>query len=247
MDIKLIRNATMKINFSEKVILTDPMLGKKHSVQSFAGIEENPTVELKEEVSSILNGVDFILASHFHPDHFDEEALKVIDKETAIYCQPGDENHYLEAGFKNVFPVETEVEIDGIKIRRTSGKHGKGEILKMLGEVSGFILEAKNEPTTYWIGDSILCEEVREVLKSNKLDVIVTHSGRAVIPGYDAILMDDKETIEIAKMLPEAKVVAIHMDSLDHCPITRKVLGESVKKEEIKNILIPADGETIKL
>ena len=44
--IQLIRNATMRIDYDDKMILTDPFLGPKFSVESFAGISENPLVDL---------------------------------------------------------------------------------------------------------------------------------------------------------------------------------------------------------
>ena len=46
MKIQLIRNATMRIDYDDKMILTDPFLGPKFSVEYFAGISENTLVDL---------------------------------------------------------------------------------------------------------------------------------------------------------------------------------------------------------
>jgi len=36
--------------------------------------------------------------------------------------------------------------------------------LKMLGNICGFVIQAENAPTVYWIGDSIWCKEVEEAI-----------------------------------------------------------------------------------
>jgi len=46
MKIQLIRNATMKLTYAGKTILTDPMLSAKNAYDPFAGVARNPTVEL---------------------------------------------------------------------------------------------------------------------------------------------------------------------------------------------------------
>ena len=45
MKIQLIRNATMKITYAGRTILSDPMLAPKGDFKSFAGIARNPTIE----------------------------------------------------------------------------------------------------------------------------------------------------------------------------------------------------------
>jgi hypothetical protein len=40
----------------------------------------------------------------------------------------------------------------------------KWEILAQMGEVSGFVLQAENEPTLYIVGDSIWVEEVENAI-----------------------------------------------------------------------------------
>ena len=249
MKVQLIRNATMKITYGDKLFLTDPMLSKKGLIQSFAGIAPNPTVELSLPVSDIVSHIDAVLVSHNHPDHFDEAAIKELSKSGPVFCQPVDEEAIKNAAFENIIPVQDFYNFEKIKISRTGGKHGKGKILEMMGEVSGFVLQAEGEPTCYWIGDSILCEEVEDAITKFKPQVIITHSGGAKIPGYDAILMDGEQTLSVARLAPEAKVVAIHMESLDHCPVDRKTLRKMADEAEIlsSRLIIPEDGEEILL
>ena len=75
-------------------------------------------------------------------------------------------------------------------------------------------------------------------------DIIITNSGGAMFMGEHQILMNADETIEVARMAPEANVVAVHMEALDHCTVTRSAMALKVKESGV-NVYIPQDGETI--
>ncbi|MEM9809454.1 MAG: MBL fold metallo-hydrolase [Cyanobacteria bacterium P01_D01_bin.56] len=75
------RNVTAKLTYSGQTLLLDPMLSKKGALPSFAGIVANPTIDLPVEVESILEGVDAVLVSHMHVDHFDAAAAEQLAKD----------------------------------------------------------------------------------------------------------------------------------------------------------------------
>jgi len=246
--IQLIRNATMKIEYAGKTILTDPMLSDKDAFMSFVNPAENknPTVNLPFSINDILKGVDAILISHTHLDHLDAKAVEVIDKNIPLYYQSFDSETIAKYGFKNTTVVEKSSDFAGIEIIRTGGKHGRGEAVKQLGEVSGFVLKAENHPTIYWIGDCVLDDEIKANITKYNPDIIITHSGGAKFMGPNLILMDSNETVQISELAPNAKIVAIHMESLDHCFSTRKDLKNLAEQKGIEDrIIIPADGETV--
>lgn len=245
--IQLIRNATMKISYAGQTILTDPMFSVKGAMDPFVGIARNPTVDLPMQVESILKGVDSVIVSHNHPDHLDKAASEAISKGMLVFCQPGDEEKRKEEGFKKVHPVETSLKWKGITLTRTGGKHGSGKILGLMGKVSGFVLQSEGEPTVYWVGDSVWCEEVEKTLEQFKPNIIITHSGGATIPGYEPILMDAAQTIHMVNAAPEAKIVAVHLESLDHCTVTRERLRQMADEAGVaaNRLIIPENGETI--
>ena len=248
MKIQLIRNATMKITYKDRVILTDPMLSPRGAIKSFAGISRNPTVGLPIPVEEILNGVEMVLVSHHHPDHIDDVAYEVLPKTMLVFCQPGDETKLLEKGFANVNPIELSCAWGGATITRTRGRHGRGMIRERMGSVSGFLLQTENEPTVYWIGDSIWCDAVAENIRAFKPDIIITHSGGATIPGFEPIIMDIDQTLEVvAASSKETVVVAIHLEALDHCGVSRRDLRRAADSKHIppSHLMIPDDGEII--
>jgi L-ascorbate metabolism protein UlaG (beta-lactamase superfamily) len=58
--LQLVRNATLLIEYAGKRILVDPMLSPKGAIESWAGIQRNPTVELKMPAEEIVKGVDLV-------------------------------------------------------------------------------------------------------------------------------------------------------------------------------------------
>lgn len=250
MEIQLIRSATMRISYAGKTILTDPMLSPKQVWPNAEGVGVDPTVELPFAIDEILNGVDSVLVSHIHGDHFDDAAKTILPKAKPLFCQPCDSSYMVDAGFEQVLPIETSYLWGNVTITRTGGQHGRGEILKNTGPVSGFVLESCGEPTVYWVGDSVWCEEVEEIIERFTPDIIIAHSGGA-FPEENGgpIIMDEEETLLTAQASTKATVVAIHMEALSFCPARRKKLRKMASDAAMPSsrLMIPEDGETLSL
>ena len=253
MQLQLIRNATMILSYAGQRVLTDPYFAARYSGESFAGKSPNPLVGLPVPPDEIIRGVGLVIVSHLHSDHFDETAQSALPKDLPVLCQPGDEGFIQEVGFKDVRPVGEAVDWNGIRITRTAGHHGLGEVEADMDNVSGWVFCAKGEPTIYWAGDTVLCDEVKHVIRRFKPDVIVTHSSGAVWPitngEQSLIVMDALQTVEVCQIAPDSTVVAIHMESLDHGTVGRSDVRAKAAEAGIplERLRIPADGETIEL
>lgn len=249
--VQLVRNATLVIDYAGKKILVDPMLSPKGAFQSFAGIEKNPTIDLKMPISEITGGVDLVIVTHSHVDHFDAAASNALDKSVHLINQPADKDFFNKEGFTKAAVLDQQMEWNGISIHRVDGEHGSGKVLEMMGKTSGFVLMAKNQPTIYIVGDAIWTENINKNIKKFKPDYIVVNSGGAFIPGFEKtpILMDDEATMALVAQSGKAKVIAVHMDALDHCRTTRTKLSEKAAEMNIgkEKLLIPQDGDVIKL
>jgi hypothetical protein len=59
--------------------------------------------------------------------------------------------------------------------------------------------------------------------------------------------MDADQTIAVCQKATRAKVVAIHLESLDHARVSRTELAALAEASGIRpgQLLIPSDGETI--
>jgi L-ascorbate metabolism protein UlaG (beta-lactamase superfamily) len=249
MDFQLIRNATIKMKYAGKTILVDPMFSPKGNFESFAGISKNPTVDLPVSIDSILEGVDFVIVTHKHIDHFDNLAKEKLKKDIKLFCQPADKEFIKKSKFVNTEVVEWKTTFENVTITRTKGKHGSGEILTQMGEVSGFVLQAEHEPTVYIVGDSIWIEEIENVIATFNPEIIITNSGGAIMPGFEnnPIIMNEEETILLAKYATNSKVIAVHIESLDHCRVTRSSLRQKAIEHGIdqNRLIIPTDGQLV--
>ena len=136
----------------------------------------------------------------------------------------------------------------GITVTRTPGQHGTGpEELADMGQVSGFVLQTPGEPTLYWTGDTILYGPVLQAIERFRPDVVVTHSSGAMWKGNGPIVMDAAQTLAVCQAAPASRVVAIHLDSLDHGEVSREALRAQARAAAIPEgrLLIPEDGECL--
>lgn len=248
MKIQSIRNATMRITYHGHLFVCDPYLADKFSRPSYTGKSPNPLVDLPMPATDVIKDAEFFVLSHLHSDHFDPAAAEILPKDKPVFCQPGDQCALKDKGFTDVTPVDNEAEWNGIHMRRFSGQHGSGPVLLEMGKASGFVITAPGEPTILWVGDSLLTDTVRREIETVKPDLIITHSSGAVWGiTKTLILTDAAQTVDICKLAPQSKVVAVHMEALDHGTVTRASLREAARANGIEDsrLLIPDDGETL--
>lgn len=246
MKLQLFRNATLKLDYAGKTILIDPYLAPKHSLPSYTGRSPNPMVDLPTSIEEILAGVEFVVVSHLHSDHFDSVAKKVVPKDLPLLCQPGDETTILEAGFTDVRPLIDVFDWNGLVFTRREGSHGLGPVVEKMGRVMGFTLAAQGEPSVYWAGDTVFYPPVIKTIEETAPDIIVTHSCGAKWDG-DLIVMDAEQTIATCELAKQSLIVATHMEALDHATVTRAELRRAAEAAGImpKRLSIPQDGETL--
>ena len=88
-------------------------------------------------------------------------------------------------------------------------------------------------------------------IKKHEPDYIIVNAGGALVPNFEStpIIMDEYQVMSVVQETKEGKVIAIHLDAIDHCATTREVLKAMATKNNISNdkLLIPNDGETIEL
>jgi L-ascorbate metabolism protein UlaG (beta-lactamase superfamily) len=248
MKIQLIRNATMRLEYGGQLFLTDPYLSEKLTLPSYRGVSKNPLVDLPIPAGQVIAGAEAVIVSHRHGDHFDRAAKDLLPKDIPLFCPPLDQAATEAEGFLRVTAVEDSILWQGVRITRVPGRHGSGTVLGDMGEISGFVFQAEGEPTLYWAGDTVWYEDVAENIRRFKPDVILPHSCGAVWgPSETLIVMDAEMTVEVCLAAPNASVVAIHMEALDHATVSRQALRDYADLQGIsrERLLIPLDGEEI--
>ncbi|ROP80261.1 L-ascorbate metabolism protein UlaG (beta-lactamase superfamily) [Stenotrophomonas rhizophila] len=256
--IQQIRNATAKITYGDTVLLVDPMLAAKGAYPGFPDTYRselrNPTVELPFDVGQVLKDVDAVLLTHTHLDHWDPAAETLIPRQTPMFVQHEADAALLRGkGFADVRILPAHVTFDGVTISRVAAQHGSAAMFQveplamMLGSVTGFVFQKSGEPTIYLAGDTVWTGDVRDAIKRYAPDVIVLNTGDARVKGFDTgIIMGVEDTSRVHALAPSAKIVAVHMDAVNHMTVSRADLRRYVRENALQDsVLIPEDGETL--
>jgi len=237
MNVTLVRSATVILELRGRRLLVDPMLdpaGARPPIENTANPVDNPTVELPLPVEEIVSGLDGVIVTHRHKDHLDDTAVRVLPRELPVLCQPEDEDALRDLGF-DVRAVETSFDWDGLVVHRVPARHGFGEVADALAPVSGFVLD-----DLYLAGDTVWYEAVEETIERFRPRVAIVNAGGASFLEGGLIVMGVDDVRETVARVPV--VVAVHLEALNHCHLTRAELAAAVPRA-----VIPRDGETVEV
>ena len=253
-----IRNATAKIEMAGSTFLVDPYLAPKGSYAGFEGTinsqKRNPLIDMKEPVEKVLEGVDAVIVTHTHDDHWDEYAQKVLPKTLPIFVQnAGDAQIIRSQGFKDVRVVGKNTEFNKVKLSKTGGQHGTDQmyaipqLAELAGEAMGVVMQADGEKTLYIVGDTIWNEEVDFALNRYKPEVIVMNTGYAQLQGFsDSIIMGKADVAKARQAAPKADIITVHMDAVNHAAVTSDEMRKFVKENQLSKVAVPKEGEVLK-
>jgi len=208
--------------------------GARPPIGNTANQVPNPTVPLPLPAEDVVRGLDAVIVTHRHRDHLDARAEELLPRDVPVFCQPEDEEGLRELGL-DARAVADELEWDGLRIVRTPARHGFGEIAEALAPVSGFVLR-----DLYLAGDTVWYEAVEETIERHRPRIAVVHAAGAEFLEGGLIVMGIDDVREVVARMPV--VVAVHLEALNHCFLTRAEL-----REALPTVLVPEDGETLEL
>ncbi len=261
MKIHHLRNATFVVESGDTFILIDPMLSGKSELPPFARFRhkpaDNPTVALPENASQILDKVTHCLITHSqtfglkalqHTDHLDAAGETFLGKNSIpVVCRTQDAAYLRKLGLT----VETTLsywqpeQLLGGNITAVPAKHGHGFVHYLMANGAGFHLQLPDEPSIYISGDTVFTKDVERALTELKPDIAVVAAGSASLDVGGPILMPLEEIITFARVAPN-KVIANHLEALNHCPTTRTQLRQAFETNGLSSkTFVPNDGETL--
>lgn len=256
-----IRNATAKINYGGKTFLIDPYLAPKGSYAGFEGTvnsrQRNPVIDMKQPAAEVIKGVDAVVVTHTHDDHWDEAAQKMLPKNIPVFVQnAGDAKTIRGQGFTDVRVVGKNTAFHGVKLSKTGGQHGTDQMYSMpplaerLGDAMGVVFQADNEKTLYIVGDTVWNREVDQALAAYRPDVLVLNTGGAKLEGMaGSIIMDTADVKTAAAKAPAARIITVHMDAVNHATVSSRQMRSFVKQNGLglnKRVFVPREGDILK-
>jgi L-ascorbate metabolism protein UlaG (beta-lactamase superfamily) len=238
--LRLIRHATLAARVGDRTLLVDPMLdpaGARPPVENTANPVPNPLVELPEPPEVVVQGIDAVLVTHLHQDHLDATAVSLLPKDLPVLCAPADAGTLRGHGFTDVRPVDDRVEWGGLTVTRTAGVHG------VLGPTPGFVVDS-----LYVAGDTVWCDEVRAALDEHRPEVVIVNAGGARFLDSGPIVMTADDVVAVARHAPDAHVIAVHLEAINHCLETRADLHQRLHEEGLTDrVTVPEDGSEVPL
>ena len=236
MKLTLVRHATLLLETSGVQVLVDPMLdetGARPPIENTPNQVRNPLVGLPTPAADVVAGIDGVIVSHLHEDHFDDTAERLLARDVPLLTQPGSLDELRRRGFTAA--TDDPDGWLGLEIARTGGQHGTEEIGAALGPVSGFIVDG-----VYIAGDTIWCDEVAQALDRHRPRAIVVNGSGARFLEGDPIVMTARD-VGAVRDATDATVVVVHLESINHCVEQRDVY------RALDGVVVPDDGQTIEL
>lgn len=251
-----LRNATFLLQTGQHQILVDPMLGPPGSLMSLTFVRKphrNPLVPLPENIDlAHIAESSVCLLTHCrygHADHLDPAGVKLLaTHQIPVYAQARDQSYLKRRGMQ-VVPLQVGVRHPflGGTILPVPAQHGYDWLHWLMGPGVGYVIELPNEPSIYICGDTVLTPIVAETIATIKPDIVIVPAGGARLDIGRPILMTPDDVIRCINLAP-GRVIAFHMEALNHCPTTRQAIRQRAEQAGIGHkVLIPEDGAVLHL
>ena len=187
------------------------------------------TLKYKEEYFAVWNTADIVLVTHKHPDHYNTEVLKKLDKNIKIYSTEEVQN--VDKSIPIQIVKENDViELGDVKIEVVHAIHGYQPLLKGDKEVYenvGYIID-DGENRLYATSDTIC---FKNDYKADILAIPVTGHG---------LTMSAFEAALYAKEVGAVLTLPIHMDN-PAFPPDFKFIEEMFEKYEVEYEILEND------
>lgn len=226
-----IGNSTHWIVFEGVSILTDPWISEP---ADHLLVHRVPPIDFPKNPQ-------IILISHRHGDHFDPEALKLLDKNAFVVCPPGEiEETVLALSFSNVLAARPgdRLHVHGVTIDVVRGKHTCPEIC--------FRLEA-NGHALFFGGDTMITPEIMRLADEKPASFVVLPGEYSSFLGK-RFVMTPAEAVMVAKRFQARVAVLTHHETKvkSRPPWSWLVRMRSPKENDFPNwFRIPSPGDFI--
>eukprot|EP00727_Mastigamoeba_balamuthi_P012067 m51a1_g7483 hypothetical protein (212) ;mRNA; r:216269-217144 len=205
-----IRSATGVVTIGGAKILVDPVLAPKGAFPGFPFSANSnvrwPTVDLPAPISEILEGVEAVVVTHTHLDHFDEAAAEAIPKDARTLVQDeADLTRLRGLGFTNIEVLSASgTRVGGAVLTKTECVHGEGQEVADLytkigarGNACGVVFAAPGEKTIYLAGDTIWHCVVKAAIDKYQPDIVIVNACDARTAAGDSLIMGKEDVTAV--------------------------------------------------
>ena len=253
---------TFLLEWDQFRVLTDPMFGEgpaafvmnRHPSTEAA---QAPIARLAPLPPVQLDGLDLVLVSHQHRDHFDAPAAERLDKNLRVAVPRPDAATVRRWGFAYVWGINWwehfTLEKDGARLRVMAlpARHAADEAVNAdMGLVNGYLIEYRAGPeryTIYWTGDTVWFDGLTLIRERiGRPDLLVPHMGAVGADGpRGRLTLDAAEAVRLIDLFQPATVIPIHHHTFAHYVEPIAVLATALRDTPYADrLVVLREGET---
>jgi L-ascorbate metabolism protein UlaG (beta-lactamase superfamily) len=223
-ELTFVGNATTIIRYGGFVLLTDPnFLRRGQRVHLGYGLTskrlQDPALSLED-----LPGLDGVVLSHLHDDHWDRPAERHLDRSLPVITTGAAARTLRSRGFQRATGLgpwqHHELVKDGRTVRVTAmpGRHAPRPLRRLLPPVVGSLLEfgprdGAPELRLYISGDTLMYDGIAEIARRHPdIDVGIVHLGGTRLLGLLTVTMDGRQGADWLETVRCATAVPVHYD-----------------------------------
>lgn len=207
---------TLLIELGGIRILTDPTFDPPCEFQlpGHALVKLTPPVLAPADMLPI----DLVILSHDH--HLDnlDEAGRALLSHVPIVVTTESGSKRLGGRVMGLPPFQTltfDLHGHNVAVMATPARHGPPGSEPLVGDVIGFLLKVDDLAPIYVSGDTVLYDDLDEILQHGRPSIGVLHMGRAGMRGM-VFTMSASEGAELAERLGISDVVPVHYEGWAH-------------------------------
>jgi L-ascorbate metabolism protein UlaG (beta-lactamase superfamily) len=166
-----------------------------------------------------VGDVDAVLLSHDqHPDNLDE-AGRAYAGRAPLVLSTASATERLGGPVRTLANWTTYELPGGPRVTGVPAQHGPDGSERLVGEVTGFVLEGEGLPTVYVSGDNASLDVVRRIAdRHGPVDIAVLFAGAAQTPlvGDAFLTLTSAGAAQAARILGASHVVPLHFEHWTH-------------------------------
>jgi len=173
-----------------------------------------------------IGHIDAVLLSHHgHKDNLDYEGLELLATGITTLSTRDAAADLFGGAVIGLDSWETH-ELNGITITAVPALHGPPGSEPLVGRVTGFVLEAPNEPTVYVSGDNASLPLVHQIAERfPDIEIAILFAGAVVVPGIKGYLtLTSEQAAAAAAILGVSHVLGVHTEDWEHFSHSRAEL-----------------------
>jgi len=134
-------------------------------------------------------------------------------------------------------------------VHGTEAMYANPQLAEILGDAMGVVFQSNGHKTAYIMGDTVWTADVNKALNRYKPDYLIMNTGYALISGIsDGIIMGTADVLKASQVMPKAKIITVHMDTVNHTAVSRADMRKFIRGQGIESrVNVPEDGEIVKL